>query len=198
MRTRTGAGTLVALVLCAAAGDALAARISGTVRIAGARDASNVVVYVERVPGKTFPSPAKHPTMDQVNMVFVPHVLPILVGTTVDFPNSDVVRHNVFSPSKVKRFNLGTYPAGVTKSVTFPKPGTATLLCNVHPEMSAYIVVLETPYFALTGKDGKYHIANVPAGKHRLCSWHEKLGTKSQDVEVDGAAEVEAHFQLGE
>jgi plastocyanin len=181
---------LLWLVNVASAGD-----IVGTVRIAGAKDASNVVVYIDKIAGKTFTPPAKHPIMDQSNMTFVPHVLPVLIGTTVDFPNSDVVRHNVFSPTKMKRFNLGTYPAGVTKTVTFDKPGKVVLLCNVHPEMSAYILVVETPYFAVTGKDGKYKLENVPPGKYRLVTWHEKLNPKAQDIEVrDGNVVVD--FEL--
>ncbi len=198
MRKLARAGSLAALAVCAGAAGAPGASISGAVRIPGSRDASNVVVYVEQIAGTKFAPPAKGPFIDQVNMVFVPHVLPVLVGTTVSFPNSDVVRHNVFSPSKIKRFNLGTYPMGVTKSVTFDKPGTVALLCHVHPEMSAYILVLETPYFALTGKDGKYRLEGVPAGKHRLCAWHEKLGTRSQDIEVGGDGSIAADFQLGE
>lgn len=87
--------------------------------------------------------------MDQKGLTFVPHVLPILVGTTVDFKNSDDVLHNVFTPSKAgDRFDLGTWGKGQMKSFTFKKPGEVVILCNVHPEMEAYIVVVETPYFA--------------------------------------------------
>ena len=91
------------------------AEVSGT--ISGVKDPENVVVYLEHVDG-TFPAPAEHAIMDQQNMRFVPHVLPVLSGATVDFPNSDTVRHNVFSPSKAKKFNLGIYASGTTKTVT--------------------------------------------------------------------------------
>src|SRR5574341_1147337 len=96
--------------------------IVGTVKVARAADSSNVVVYVDRVEGKTFPPPKDRVTLDQINLTFVPHVLPVLVGTTVAFPNTDEVRHNVFSPSPSKLFNLGTYSSGVTRAVMFDKP----------------------------------------------------------------------------
>lgn len=141
-------------------------------------------VYVEKVEGKRFELPGKNPVIDQINLVFVPHVLPILVGTTVDFPNSDTVRHNVFStPKSAKQFNLGTYDVGVVKQITFEKEGVVSLLCNVHAEMSSYVIVLQNPYFAVTDKQGKFIIRNVSPGRHRLTFWHESL--KSETIEID-------------
>ncbi len=118
-------------------------------------------------------------------MTFIPHVLPVLAGTTVDFLNSDDVLHNVFSPDKcAEKFNLGSWPKGQTKSYTFKDAGcTVTLLCNVHPEMEGYVVVLDNPYFAVSSKDGSYAIKDVPAGKYTLKIWHERL--KGQDVVID-------------
>ena len=123
--------------------------------------------------------------MDQKNLAFVPHVLPVLAGTTVDFINSDDVLHNVFSPDKCcDKFNLGSWPKGQSKSFTFMNAGcAATLLCNVHPEMEGYVYVVGTPYYAVSTKDGSYEIKGVPAGKYTLKIWHEKL--KGQDVTVD-------------
>lgn len=195
--------TPAVLILFCVVGAVAGGTITGTVRLIGTRDASNIVVYIEKVEGKTptgvsFTPPAKHPIMDQLNLTFVPHVLPVVAGATVNFPNSDVVRHNVFSPSKTKRFNLGTYPAGVIKSVTFDQPGKVALLCNVHAEMSAFIIVLENPYFAVTDKDGKYRIENVPPGKYKLVTWHEKLKPQTQEIEVGSSTEVVANFQLKE
>ncbi|MBI3077330.1 MAG: hypothetical protein HYY85_10185, partial [Deltaproteobacteria bacterium] len=125
------------------------------------------------------------------------HVLPVLVGTTVDFPNSDKVRHNVFTPSRLAdRFNLGTYPTGVVKRVTFRRPGVIPLLCNVHAEMSAYIVVLETPYFAAIGPGGTFRISDVPGGRYELKTWHEALRPLTRAVEVPADGDVAVTFEL--
>ncbi len=173
------------LALAAGVQTALAGTISGKIRAKGAKNGGDAVVYVGKIEGKTFAPPKEHPRMDQKNLAFVPHVLPVLVGTTVDFVNSDDVLHNVFSPDKcADKFNLGSWPKGQSKSFTFKEPGcAATLLCNVHPEMEGYVFVAETPYFAVSTKDGSYTIKDVPAGKYTLKVWHEKL--KGQDVAVD-------------
>ncbi len=169
--------------------------ITGTITAKRLRDARDVVVFLEKVDGK-FSLPKEKPVMDQNNMVFVPHVLPLVVGTTVQFPNSDNVRHNVFSRSKTKQFNLGTYAAGVVREVTFDKPGIVNILCNVHTEMSAFIVVLENPYFALTGPDGKFAIKNVPPGTYKIIAWHEKLREKEKDVTVINGKTITIDFKL--
>jgi len=169
--------------------------ITGTINVRGVRDATDVVVFIEHIEGTYQPAQEK-PILDQLNMVFIPHVLPILTGTTVQFPNSDEVRHNVFSPSKIKPFNLGTYSKGVTREVLFDKAGVVTLLCNVHTEMSAFIIVLENPYFAKTGPDGTFIINDVPEGKYIIKTWHEKLKEKSLNVIVKEGKTVEADFSL--
>ncbi len=170
--------------------------ITGLVKVIPARDSSNVVVYVDRIPSKGFEPPKKPVVLDQINLTFVPHVLPVLAGTTVAFPNSDEVRHNVFSPSPPKRFNLGTYPRGVTRTVTFDKPGDVALLCNVHAEMSAYVIVVETPYFAVTGKDGSFTIPGVPPGEHTVKVWHEKVRAVTAKVTVKGEEKVALYLVL--
>ncbi len=169
--------------------------ITGTIKVRGVRDARDVVVFIEHMEGTYQPAQEK-PILDQLNMVFIPHVLPILVSTTVQFPNNDEVRHNVFSPSKIKPFNLGTYSKGVTREVMFDKAGVVTLLCNVHTEMSAYIIVLENPYFAKTGPDGTFTINDVPEGEYIIKTWHEKLKEKSLEVIVKEGKTVEANFSL--
>jgi plastocyanin len=151
-------------------------------------------VYVEAIAGTTFPAPAEHPVIDQRSLVFIPHVLPVLRGTTVDFRNSDTVKHNIFSSRKSPTvFNLGTYGAGVVKSVTFDRPGVVTLLCNVHAEMSAYVVVVETPYFTVTDREGRFAIKGVPPGRYQLAFWHEILTGEAQAAQVESsrAAQVE-------
>lgn len=169
---------------------AVAAAIKGKVQCKGLRDNRDAVVYLENVPGQ-FPPLKQPPEIDQLKMTFIPHVLPVVVGTTVKFVNSDPVLHNVFTPSKAgNKFNLGTWPQGEAKTYTFDKLGEVRLLCNVHPEMEAWVVVLPNPHFAKTGPDGSYSIANVPAGKYTLKVWHEKLKFPPQEIEVPVAGEV--------
>ncbi len=151
---------------------------------------ADVIVSVEDI---NAPFPAPNPAiMDQRGLKFIPHVLPIVVGTTVAFPNSDPLAHNVFSVSPAKRFNLGLYGPGIVRRMRFDEPGIVALLCNVHQEMSAYIVVLKNPYFARVQTDGAFRIADVPAGKHQVRFWQEQLGERTRAVEVprDGTAVV--------
>jgi plastocyanin len=178
------------LSLAVAGHIANAGDIKGKVQLKGVRDNRDAVVYLENVPGQ-FPAPKQSADIDQLKMVFIPHVLPVLVGTAVKFLNSDSVLHNVYTPSKAgDRFNLGSWPKGQTKSYTFDKPGEVRLLCNVHPEMEAWVIVLANPYFAKTGPDGSYTIANVPAGKYTLKVWHEKGKFAPSEVAVPASGDV--------
>jgi len=171
-----------------------ASDIGGRITISGARNNANAVIYIERIPGKTFSPPRDPVRLDQVNLKFDPHVLPILVGTRVAFPNSDEIRHNVFSPDPPK-FNLGTYPVVQTRSQVFGTPGVFTLLCNVHAEMSAFIIVSETPYWAVSDPAGNYTIPNVPNGRYVLKVWHERFKPQSFDIEITGS-NIIRNFQL--
>jgi plastocyanin len=165
-----------------------AAEIKGKVAVKGIRSAENIAVYVDAIPGKTFPAPAQHVLMDQKKMAFVPHVLVVLKGTTVDFLNSDLVGHNVYWPSisgnKKLAHNLGTWPQGQKKPFTFEDLGAAPLLCNVHPEMSGYVVVVPTPYFGVTDKEGQFVIKDVPEGDYKLKTWSEEGKAVTQQVTV--------------
>lgn len=191
------------LVSMASAGGAIAlaqpggsgATISGKVTCRGVRDCSGAIVFIESLPGRSFP-PTPNAVMDQLNLTFVPHVLAVVVGTKVTFPNSDEVRHNLFSPSPVKRFNLGTYPKGVSKYVVFDKPGVVELLCNVHADMGAYVVVTETPYSALVAKDGSYVLKGVPTGTYVVRAWREELKDQRQEVTVSGGTSQTVNFEL--
>jgi len=167
---------LLAAVSAAAAGE-----LKGVVKATGMKTNADAVVYVDAIAGKTFPPPAAHAKMDQVNLVFSPHVLPILQGTTVDFLNGDQVLHNVFSPDKCcDRFNLGSWPQGQIHSYTFKSRCMATILCHVHAEMEAFIAVLPTPWFAVTDKTGAYSIKDVPDGACTLKVWHPKFKTEAR------------------
>jgi plastocyanin len=169
-----------------------AGEITGTYKAANKRFRENAVVYVAKAEG-SFPAPPKRPVMDQKNLTFIPHVLPVVVGTTVDFLNSDSVRHNVFSPDYP--YNLGTWPQGQTKSQVFAKEGVFTQLCNVHPEMEAFVVVVQNPYFAVTDGEGAYTIKGVPAGKYTLKLWQEKLKKQlTKEVTVPESGKVTVDF----
>ena len=175
-----------------AAGALMAGEIRGKVACEGQSDSANAVVYVAKIAGKTFAPPAEHAMVDQANRVFQPHVLPILVGATVDFLNSDPYGHNVFTPDAcADKFNLGTFPKGEKKSHTFRKECFATLLCIVHPEMEGFVAVLPTPYFAVTGADGSYDIRDVPDGSYTLRVWHPKLKASEKAVQVQGATQAD-------
>jgi plastocyanin len=180
--------TLFVVLTCAA----LAGEIKGNITAQGMRSPEGIVVYVDAVAGKTFAPPKESVVMDQKKMTFIPHVLPVLKGTTVEFLNSDSVGHNVYWPSisgnKKLAHNLGTWPQGVKKSFVFDELGVAPLLCNVHSEMAAYIVVVPTPYFAVTNAQGEYIIKDVPPGKYTLKVWSEQGKPVEQPVEVSGAA----------
>ncbi len=154
------------------------------------------LVYVDRVEGKEFPAPEKPVFMSQKNLVFQPHILPIVKGTTVDFTNDDNVTHNVFAPpGSAKAFNLGTYGVGVTKTVTFSELGEVPLLCNVHAEMAAFILVLQNPYFSLTDKKGNFEIKDVPPGTYTVRVWHEKLKEVTQEVTVEAGKAATVEFK---
>ena len=172
--------------------------IKGRVILKGKKSNANAVVFIDKIPGKKFKTPSDPAVMDQKNLEFVPHILPVLVGTEVEFRNSDDVLHNIYSPDACpEKFDLGSWARGKTKSRKFDKPGcNAVMLCNVHPAMEAYVVVLETPYFAVTAKDGSYEIKNAPAGKHTLKVWHERLPGDSATVEVPLKDSVRVDFEL--
>ena len=187
-----GAVFLAATLELAAVGEGT---VRGRITCPSLSDCGGAVVYVEKIPGRRF-APGPRATMDQVRLAFVPHVLHVVTGTTVAFPNSDDVRHNVFSASKAKRFNLGTYPKGVTRHVVFDTPGLVELLCNVHAEMSAYIIVADTPYAEPVQADGSYVLMNVPAGTLTVTAWHEKLREQRQVVTVRELETVTLNFDL--
>ena len=167
---------------------AWAGDVKGKVTTQGMRSPENIVVYIDSVPGKEFPPPVQHAMMDQVQMVFIPHVLVIVKGTTVNFLNDDPVPHNVYWPAisqnRKLAHNMGTWPRGIVKSFTFDELGDVPLLCKVHSEMSGYIVVVPTPYFAVTDKEGVFTIKDVPPGQYTLKTWSEEAKPTTQVVTI--------------
>jgi plastocyanin len=172
-----------------AAPPAAAAPVEGTVTIDGA-PAAGAVVYLEGA--REAPRPAQPPAVviDQRNLNFAPRVLPVVRGTVVQFHNSDDVLHNVFSPSAAAgKFNLGTYGRGQERAVTMNEPGEVLVLCNIHMEMEARVLVLRDPYFATAGPDGRYRIADVPPGSYRARVWRDRWRSDERTVEVAAASE---------
>ncbi len=165
------------LVACTAWG----ATLSGTVVLRDSRvaavnkrkDFSGVVVSATPLNSQVHPAPAAHATMLQKGKTFVPHVLPVMAGTTVDFPNSDPIFHNAFSSYNGQIFDVGLYPPGTSRAVRFTRSGVLRVFCNIHPTMSAIILVLNTPYFVKTEKDGSFQMS-VPPGEYELSVFHER------------------------
>lgn len=152
------------------------------------------VVYLETAPRSAFDErePGRA-VMDQRNERFVPHVLAVMVGTAVDFPNSDLIYHNVFSLSRAKRFDLGRYAAGKSKAVRMDRPGVVRVFCDIHSHMSAFVLVFNHPFFDVTDADGRFQLPSLPAGTYTLVAWYEGETriTRSVSVPPAGWAEVD-------
>jgi plastocyanin len=170
--------------------------ITGTVKATGLSSNADAVVYLQQVAG-TFPPTAE--TMDQKQMQFIPHVLAVVAGSTVKFANSDPTPHNVFSPDHEK-YNLGTFPQGQSKEYVFSKcttfPCVYTQLCRIHPEMEGFIVVLQNRYFAVSDRDGKFEIKDVPPGSYTVGVWHAKLKGQPKPVVVVAGKPAELEITL--
>jgi plastocyanin len=195
MKTRLLAGALAvaAAALGTSSQGAENGAVSGTIVAKGLRTSAGVVVSLV-APGLAVTPPKQPVEMDQKQMQFLPHVMAVVTGTTVRFLNSDPVPHNVFSPEG--KYNLGTWPTGQAHDYKFDKPGVYTQLCRVHPEMEAFVVVLDTPYFAATDATGRFEIKGVAAGKYKLVAWSEKLKSVQQEVTVESGKTLTADLTL--
>jgi plastocyanin len=163
----------------------------------GLPDRRRSVVYLEEAPQSAFPEPAPgRARLDQRDQTFVPYVLAISAGTSVDFPNNDRTYHNVFSLSKAARFDLGRYGKGQSKSVRFDRPGVVRVFCDIHSHMSAFILVFAHHYFATTGADGSYRITDVPAGTYSLAVWNDGQVRETRSITVPPGGDTEADFVL--
>jgi plastocyanin len=160
-------------------------------------DRNRSVVYLESAPRGAFEqSEPGRATMDQRNETFVPHVLAITTGTTVDFPNSDRIYHNVFSLSKTKQFDLGRYPVGHSRPVRFDQPGIVRVFCEIHSHMNAFILVFSHPFFAVTDTEGRYHIDNVPPGTYGVIAWNEGVSSEPRPITVPDGGVAELDFSV--
>lgn len=198
------------------AGFALAAgdggSVTGTIHVkkayvetTGPKSDKDVVVYLIPTAKTSFPAPTEHAKMDQTGLNFVPHVLAVQKGTTVDFLNNDAVNHNVSSPAACCSFDLGQWGKGVVKSQAFASAGVAPLICSLHPEMGAYVVVVDTPYFTTASlitnnaekkQYCKYSIKGAPAGTYTLKAWNSKLAADDQTVTITAGAEASADIDI--
>ena len=204
-----GCVAAAAVLLCLPSARAQDAPVSGQIEIQEtnlknqansahhANAASSPVVWLVSLADKPDPPSAQRPhgpaQLVQHNKSFEPHVLVVQVGTTVQFPNKDPFFHNVFSLFDGKRFDLGLYEAGSTNSVRFDRPGISFLFCNIHPEMSAVIIAVPTPFFAVSDAEGRWTIPNVPTGRYRLHVWYERsseetLAKMQSDVVLSDAS----------
>lgn len=155
----------------------------------GRPDVRPGLVYLEVAPRSAFDDrePGRA-VMDQRNETFLPRLLAVQTGTLVDFPNSDSTYHNVFSLSRARRFDLGRYAAGKTKSVRFDRPGVVRVFCDIHSHMSAFVVVFNHPYFRVTDADGRFRIDNVPPGTYTVVGWYEGEARAQRSVTVTPGA----------
>ena len=167
------------------------------VGIAVERDVSeldNVVVSVNAKP-RAAPSPTTA-TMRQTKEEFVPHVISVTAGSTVEFPNDDTIFHNVFSLSRGATFDLGRYPRDTSKARTFTKPGIVKVFCHLHSHMSAVIRVFDHPYFTTPDRQGRFTISDVEAGAYEVVAWHERIGDVTHTVNVTPGETSEVSFSL--
>jgi plastocyanin len=220
-------GLLPALLVALATAHSGAATLFGTVHAEGRPDAEaggtggkydsrefkfvervnyaemrDFIVYIEGPAGPKIAPPEKPAQVitrrvTQEGAIFSPHVLPVLVGTTVEWPNNDKILHNVFSFSETKPFDLELYKAPVVKSVTFDKAGRVDVFCSIHTRMNCILLVLENPYFAAADAKGGYSITNVPAGSYKLKAWHERLPPLVKDIVVPESGQMRVDFTLG-
>ena len=157
-------------------------------------------VYLESAPQAAFEEGgggSPRASMRQLRETFVPHILAVRVGTVVDFPNDDPVYHNVFSLSKTKRFDLGRYAKGQSKSIVLDQPGIVRVFCDIHSHMSAFILVFSHRFFAMTDDQGRYQIDRVPPGGYTLVAWYEGVVRQTRPVTVpEAGGTVDVDFIL--
>lgn len=178
--------------LCLAAAPAAAEQLAGVVLVKG-KPERNVVVWLEGGAGR-LPVAGAKVVLDQRQLQFKPHVLAVTVGTSVEMPNSDRVFHNVFSFHDGKRFDLGLYPVGTAKTVTFDRPGLSRIFCNIHPNMAAYVLAVDSTYFAVSDSQGQFVIAGVPSGSYTYRAWRPGGQTTTGTVTVESNRPLEIRW----
>ena len=170
------------------------ARAVGQPVLAPASELRHVVVFIKDAPAA--PTEPTNVEIRQRDENFIPRVVAVPVGSTVEFPNDDPIYHNVFSLSRAKSFNLGRYPRGDSRRVLVSKPGVVKVFCDIHSHMTATIMVFNHPWFAVVGEDGRFELNGVPRGDRGITAWHERLGDTTVRLRVDGGGVTEANFVL--
>ena len=166
--------------------------LTGVVLVNG-RPEKNVVVWLVGVVSRS-PAPTARLVLDQRQLQFKPHVLAVSVGSQVEMPNSDRVFHNVFSFHDGKRFDLGLYPVGTAKTVTFDRPGLSRIFCNIHPNMAAYVLAVDSTYHAVSDSQGQFVMAGVPNGTYTYRAWRPGGQTTTGTVAVESARRLEIRW----
>ena len=180
-------------------GASLAADISGRVLTSDGQPLEDAIVFLREVPsGIVAQEGERTAVMDQVNKEFVPHVLPIVVGTKVGFPNHDQIHHHVYSFSRTKNFEIPLYKGEEAQPVVFDKEGAVKIGCNIHDWMSAVILVLPNSFFAKTGANGAFAITGLPPARYPVVVWHERSETGLEDTsrEIEAGGEAVVDFTL--
>ena len=165
-----------------------------SVALAPESELQHVVVYVKDAP-KTAVTPTRA-EIRQRNENFVPRVVAITVGSTVDFPNDDPIYHNVFSLSRTRTFDLGRFPRGKSRGERFDKPGVVKVFCQIHSHMSATVMVFDHPWFEIPDEQGTFDLSGVPPGMHSITAWHERLGDTTLQVRVEPGRPATVDFVL--
>ena len=160
-----------------------------------ASEIANVIVFLKDAPRRGDPAPA-HATISQKDEAFVPRVLAITRGSTVDFPNADPFFHNVFSLSRGASFDLGRYPRGESRSRRFPNAGLVKVYCHIHSHMTASIMVFDHPYFRIPAANGTFTLDDVPPGTYQISAWHERIGESTNSIRVEAGRAARAEFSL--
>jgi plastocyanin len=165
-----------------------------TVALAPESELRHVVLYVKDAPKTAVPP--RRAEIRQRNENFVPRVVAVTVGSTVDFPNDDPIYHNVFSLSRTKTFDLGRFPKGQSRGQTFDKPGVVKVFCQIHSHMSATVLVFDHPWFAIPDEQGNFDLSGVPPGMHQITAWHERLGDTTIPLRVEPGRPATVDFVL--
>jgi hypothetical protein len=195
---------LIFTILIINTNSTMAANLKGCVKSKKNGCLKDAVIYIEKVNGKKFQPPKENVILETKSHTFVPHVLPILAGTTVEFPFYDRIKLCQYAHLSFGNNDLSVNPEGAKKTQRFNIPGILPLFCKVHNEMSAFILVLETPFFAVTDENGNYDIQNIPKGNYKICVWHEeqflkkKAIKKSQMVNISENKEKQLNFIIND
>ena len=160
-----------------------------------ASEIANVIIFLKNPPRRGEPV-TMQATITQKDETFVPRVVAVTAGSTIDFPNSDPFFHNVFSLSRGATFDLGRYPKGETRGRRFPNPGLVKVYCHIHSHMTAAIMVFDHAYFRIPAADGTFTLDEVPAGSYQVSAWHERIGESTDTVKVEAGRTARVEFAL--